>query len=248
MGSTPPYDPTNALHLKLYIAACTAAGAPSLNMGPGFRCPALGTFSDQGHLWRDLVTAAMAFSGLSPGQDRSERSAADLTVAQAEIRRLTAGLRTAEANVAGEREACAAQVEYEQWDNAEVIANSIRCGNSKSPRASGGPSLFREVQVLRRVRLELIGRVEYVRPDGKGRGMEISLERPVRLPPVDDAGPWVRALPPLAGSPDRGRWRVVKWRSGNYPGNDFGGSVVVDGSYGGVVAWDSLWLEVPDDG
>lgn len=113
----------------------------------------------------------------------------------------------------------------------------------RPPPGEGGTSLYRDVPATRRVRLVLVGRVRHVRPDGKGRGYEIGLDGPVQLPLVDDAGPWVRALPPLAGAEDRGRWRVVKWRAGCGGAGD----VIVVGTPSAVVHGDSLWLEVPAD-
>lgn len=123
-------------------------------------------------------------------------------------------------------------------------------GAGPIPSSPGVVARFREVPVTRRVRLECLGRVRHVRPDGKGRGWEIGIEEEVPVPLREglmDA--MVCVLGPLAGGADRGRWRVVKWRAG-HQGRD--GSLVVSVGSGpdpqAVVAGDWVWLEVPVDG
>lgn len=177
-------------------------------------------------------------------ENRELDTARELDAARAEIRRLTAGLREAETRRdewkeearGWEAKATAAEATAA---TLKTLAQDMRWEKPTPPE----PELYREAPVTRRVRLELVGAVESVRPDGKGRGMEITLQGTVQLPLVDDSGPWVRALPPVAGAPDRGRWRVVKWRRGTQNGD-----VIVDGLATAVVYGDTLWLEVPADG
>lgn len=101
------------------------------------------------------------------------------------------------------------------------------------------PDLYREVPVLRRVRLVSLGRVSAVRPCPVWSGYEIELEnaRTVGVP----LAAWICATPGGAGTEDRGRWPCRGWLGTR--------SLIVAGDgVSSVVAGDSLWLEVPADG